>query len=175
MHEELKKEAKNREIVENDNQNINKRLQELSQQYDEMLKKKDDLLYQKADKESAELVMIKNHADNLEQRLKEEEEKYWKCSEDLVNVKKEVELQKGKNRELELEISSLKIGLTELRNQATSSQDEFEFLNNESNRKLKNLTEENLKMKEYINMTQNVKQALEERYNHKLNELQRVT
>lgn len=168
---------RNREYFENENQNLRKAIQELNQNFDEALRKKDEQIIRKAESDSNQIQMLRDKIKDLEYQLSDKENVVWKANQEKSTIQNELEMQRAKNRETEIDFNSLKIDMSELQSRYSNAQKsitELEAVQKEHKKSIQDLTEENNQLRTELTLSENAKISQDEAFQKKAKEIQKV-
>lgn len=149
----------------------------MEKKYEEALKKKDEQMIQRSERDLVEIQLMKDRVRDLETKLKESETKYWELSQDHNLLDRDFETLKARNREQEIEINKLTIELTgvatreEIARKKIAEQDEFQ---RELRINFDVLRKENEQKKTDLELSESNKRNLEEQFKNKMEEIQNV-
>jgi len=153
-------------------------MQELNNNFDEALRKKDEQIIRKAERDNNEAQMLRDKIKDLELQLAEKENQFWKANQEKTAIQNELEMQRAKNRETDIDINSLKIEMSDLQLKYNNSQKtitELEALQKEHKRSIQELTEINNQLRTELSLAENAKVSQEEAFQKKAKEIQKVS
>ena len=149
----------------------------MERKYEEALKKKDEQMIQRSERDLLEIQLMKDRVRDLETKLKESETKHWELSQEHNLFERDFEALKAKNREQEIDINKLTIEITgvstreEIARKKIADQEE---LQRELRMNLDALRKENEQTKTDLELSESNKRNLEEQFKNGMEEIQAV-
>lgn len=141
------------------------------------MKKKDETLIERAEKDAAEINLTKDRAKELENKLKEAEKKHWELAKREVALQKEQEVQRGKIKQLEADINNLNLELKASITREEAFQKkiaEYKDIQKDLERKIEENKRENNGLKSDIELSEINKKNMEEMFNLKIQQIENV-
>lgn len=156
---------------------LKKTIQTLERKYEESLKRKDEQMIQRSERDLSEIQMMRDRAKDLEAALRESENKCWELSQDQTLLEREFEALKSKCRQQELDLSSLNMELTGVTTREESAKKkitEYEDAQRELKINLEMLRRECEKLKADLEVSETNKKNIEDQFRGRVEELQAV-
>jgi len=151
-------------------ENLRKTLNNYERQYEESLKRKDEQMIQRTEKDLTEIQMIKDRMRDLESKLRESENRCW-------DLQKENELYKGKNKQHEENLRALNAELSEVllrEESARKSTIGHEGTYRDFRVKLEVLIKENEQLRSELEASENNRKISEERFKSQIEDIETV-
>ena len=157
--------------------NLKRTIQNLERDYEEALKKKDEQVIARTEKDLGEIQKIKERTRDLEIKLKESENKCWELTQELTVSQKEVDRQRERSRQLEVDVNTLNSEISEICGREETTR--RKVIENEESHKglrsrIEDLNKEIDRLRSEIDMSEQGKKDLEQSFSKKTQDFENV-